>query len=265
MDVITRAAVTDATAALPRPADALAAGEIHIWWMSTRHVDLSQLAEADELLSDLERARRRRLAFPDLRRDFTLARALVRTTLSHYADVPAAAWRFAANAYGRPEIEAPATPIALRFNLSHTCGLVACAVTATSAVGLDVERLAWRAELLSIARRHFSSGEIRDLEAAPTVSAREALFFSMWTLKEAYAKARCLGLSLPLDATAFRIDADGEVEARLGGDERQLAATWHLKLIDELPGYRMALAATRSAKRAPLIRLRQASPRSFAR
>ena len=54
-----------------------------------------------------------------------MTRALVRTTLSRYAEVDPAAWRFERNRYGRPHLLAGQCDRDLRFNLSHTRGLIA--------------------------------------------------------------------------------------------------------------------------------------------
>ena len=83
-----------------------------------------------------------RLVFDRDRRAFLMTRALVRTTLSRYAPVAPADWRFITNAHGRPEIlDRPAGVPDLRFNISHTDGLIACAVTIGREVGVDVEHI----------------------------------------------------------------------------------------------------------------------------
>ena len=64
--------------------------------------DASRAYEA--LLEPEERARRDRYLFEPSRREYLLTRALVRTTLSRYAPVAPAAWRFRANEHGRPEV-----------------------------------------------------------------------------------------------------------------------------------------------------------------
>src|SRR5262245_40476857 len=56
-------------------------------------------------MDDGELARWRRFKVDDAKLQHIVARALVRTTLSRYFDVPAAAWRFTANRYGRPYID----------------------------------------------------------------------------------------------------------------------------------------------------------------
>ncbi|WP_407051575.1 4'-phosphopantetheinyl transferase family protein [Methyloraptor flagellatus] len=60
------------------------------------------------LLDDEERAVHARFLIEPPRRLYLAAHALVRLTLSRYADVPPAAWRFARNDYGRPHVAGPA-------------------------------------------------------------------------------------------------------------------------------------------------------------
>ncbi|AKU93612.1 4'-phosphopantetheinyl transferase [Labilithrix luteola] len=126
---------------------------------------------------------------------------LVRTVLSDYEPTAPEAWRFATGKYGRPEITGIST---LRFNLSNTHGLVACAVCRRVDVGVDVERKTGFAPL-DAADRFFAPTEVASLRGLP-VTERSRRFFDYWTLKESYIKARGLGLALPLDQFAFVLE-----------------------------------------------------------
>ena len=171
---------------------------------------LAQLSEAEllaryaALLTPEEEARRRRYLFEHSRRQHLLARVLVRSALSRYAAVDPRAWRFEANAHGRPHIAAPALAAPLEFNLSHTEGLIACLVGRSAEIGVDVEYTPRKSAYAQVARRFFSASEAAALRALPEEAKRER-FFAYWTLKESYIKARGLGLALPLDAFSFTL------------------------------------------------------------
>jgi len=155
------------------------------------------------LLSGEEHDRLERFRFEEDRGAFLLAHGLLRIALSRHAAVSPEAWTFRVGAYGQPSIATPVT--GLRFSLSHTRGLVACAVTERRALGIDVEAAA-RPAPMEVAERCFTPGERHDIgAAAPSDRARR--FFEYWTLKEAYAKARGLGLWLPFDRFEFRREA----------------------------------------------------------
>lgn len=157
------------------------------------------------VLSADEKERLERLQFEQDRQLFLAAHALLRLVLSRLADVAPHAWRFCADPHGRPEIAAP--PSRLRFTLSHTRALAACAVTFDGDIGLDVENTSRRVTI-ETADRFFSPRETRALRRAPG-SAQPSRFFEYWTLKEAYLKARGLGLSLPLDRFSVYRDRQG--------------------------------------------------------
>src|SRR5713226_1384012 len=77
--------------------------EVHLWLTFTSGVN-ERLAETfrHSLLSEDERQREGKFFFAADRHRFVVTRALLRTSLSRYAAVPPAAWRFEVDEYGRP-------------------------------------------------------------------------------------------------------------------------------------------------------------------
>ena len=180
-------------------------GEIHIWMVSPDEIDDRALLDCQTLLSEDEERRWRRFHFEKDRRIHLISRALIRTTLSGYTGADPWAMAFCQNKYGKPEIASPDRRRPIRFNLSHTHGLILCGVTLTEDIGADVECPNFRrGKTADIARRFFSPAEARDIDAAPE-ELRDELFFNYWTLKEALIKAMGGGLSIPLDQFAFEL------------------------------------------------------------
>jgi 4'-phosphopantetheinyl transferase len=167
------------------------------------------------ILSTDEKQRLARLLSKAHQELFLLAHGLLRTQLSKCAEVDPAAWQFRIAAHGRPEIAAPTS--ALRFNLSHTAGLAACAVADGRDVGIDVEDIT-RERSRGLAERVFSRREQNSLRDLPAQE-RARGFFELWTLKEAYLKARGLGLAIPLGAFSFYRDAAGDWRIEFGASE----------------------------------------------
>jgi 4'-phosphopantetheinyl transferase len=189
----------------PRP---LREGEVHVWLAAPdRCLARHDAAEFTAMLSRDETERMRQFRFEHLRDEFLTTRVLCRSALSLYADVAPHQWQFGANAWGKPDIRAPAGHGRLRFNLSNVRGLVACAVSLDVDIGVDIEESCRKVEL-SIAEHYFSRAEFEYLRQLPK-GQLERKFLEIWTLKESYIKARGLGLSLPLDTFSFRSDARG--------------------------------------------------------
>jgi 4'-phosphopantetheinyl transferase len=231
---------------------------VHVWVLrAPEDASADDVARAQALLSAEERARMARFRFAPDRLRYLFAHALVRVTLSRHAPAtPPADWRFVANAYGRPEVapDIDTGPLPLRFNLSHTAGLVACAVALDREIGVDVEHLFPRGGDfgLDVAARYFASAELAGLGAQPDDARRER-FFALWTLKEAYIKARGLGLALPLDRFAFELEgAPGNaaespaIAIRFEPDMNDDATRWHFVRRHPTPEHALALATRRA-------------------
>lgn len=227
------------TSLTPLPPD-----EVHVHYLVDADIaDPRLLASYEALLAPDERARRDRYRFDHSKREYLLTRALVRTTLSRYAAVAPAAWTFRQNAWGRPDIDRPDLGW-LRFNLTNSRGLIACAVTRDRDVGVDVEDTLRAGETVEIADRFFSPIEVAALRALPR-SAQRGRFFDYWTLKEAYIKARGMGLAIPLDQFSFLLDQGPPIrvtfDPALGDD----AATWQFEQLDLTTAHRAAAAVRR--------------------
>jgi len=113
-------------------------------------------------------------------------------------------WQFETNPYGRPYISQPQALRHLRFNSSNTTGLVACAVSNDSEIGIDVENFARTVDTDALAPSVLPPLSWRTF-ANPGRKIGVACFSRTWTLKESYIKARGMGLSIPLDAFWFRL------------------------------------------------------------
>jgi 4'-phosphopantetheinyl transferase len=154
-------------------------------------------------LDEIERARAARFVFPRHRVQFITAHALVRTALGRLCGVPPAAWRFVADAHGKPSAWLEDGPAPVSFNLSHTEGMVGLAIRlgAGWAIGFDLEPVA-RTVDLAVADRFFAAREVAWLGGLAE-SARAEGFVRLWTLKEAFIKATGKGLTQNLAAFSF--------------------------------------------------------------
>jgi 4'-phosphopantetheinyl transferase len=162
-----------------------------------------QVRALRELLSQDERAKSDRFAFPELGARSTAARGQLRQILGGALEKPPAALRFEYGASGKPALAEGA----LRFNLSHS-GDLALLALARCDLGVDVELHAPRS-LADVAQRFFALGERARFFASPP-ELRTACFFETWTAKEAFVKATGDGITVPLEDFEARWDAPGE-------------------------------------------------------
>src|SRR5262249_32046832 len=151
--------------------------QVHVWYAFTAKChDPQILRRCENVLSEQERSRCQRFHFDRDRKTFLVAHALVRTVLSNYAPVPPLAWRFTVSTHGKPEIDGGEADLGLRFNLSHTDGLVACAVALRREVGVDVENCDRRPISPGLAERFFAREETAQLDALPAEERRRVFF-----------------------------------------------------------------------------------------
>jgi len=200
--------------------------------------DRDRIAQACDGMTAAEHARFDRFRHDSDRHMFALGRLMARTLVGRALGISPTAWTWREGPHGRPEIDRPATD--LQFNLSHSAGLVICVLARGREVGVDVEDLTRRAPDPAVVPRYLAPVEADDVHAHG--ERWRDRFLAYWTLKEAYLKARGVGISLPLSEIAFTLTADG---ARIGF-ERSLAGAddrWAFHLWQPGSRYLAAMAA----------------------
>lgn len=180
----------------------------HAVYLYTAKPDTIDLADS-KLLNTAEQQRAAAFRFANDRVLYTAAHVFLRQTLSQHADVSPADWQFSSNAYGKPAITNHGCET-LQFNLSHTRGLLACAISQGRAVGVDVERHKPLHDLENLCRTALAAPETAEVLSHSLSEGQIQRFFTYWTLKEAYIKARGLGLSIPLQQFHFQQTDGGE-------------------------------------------------------
>ena len=172
-------------------------------WLQRVDEASARWAEQQSWVFDEEETRRwRRYLTSETRVLFLVAHVVTRRVLSRYEDRAPESWRFDRGTDGRPEIVGGAP--GLRFNISHTEGMVAVLVHDEADCGVDIEHPWQSMDMPSVSRRVFTDAEQAAIYAQPS-ELRADRFYQFWTLKEAFIKAKGKGLALPLKQFSFAL------------------------------------------------------------
>ncbi len=220
------------------------------WYLRSDRYPMAVLERlAQGWLDPQEQAHLEKIPRAEVRSQYLAARAVCRWVLSHYARIDPAEWRFAAGAYGKPRIARPRAFSSLRFNVTHTHGLLVCLVSRVGEVGVDAEEISRKVDIAEITRHFFSPSE-REMLDGLSGARRIRRFFELWVLKEAYLKARGRGLSISPERILIQLNKSGEPAP---------IRDWQLALHRPTPRH-VAATAIRSRQSQPIaIRWRDAA------
>ena len=201
------------------------------------------------LLSPEETARADRFAFEHLKRSYEVSHGALRLLLAHYLNCAARELVFRSSKRGKPELcgDCRAT-----FNMSHSGGLAAYALTLDCEVGVDIEEVRDIPDLEEIAEHHFCRAEASHLRLVTRGRLQQIAFFRCWTRKEAYIKAVGDGLYLSLDQ--FQVTLLPRHPARLVqiDNDTNAALEWTLEDLELAPGYVGAICYRASTRQIAL-------------
>ncbi len=126
---------------------------------------------------------------------FIAGRGILRSLLGQSLNLAPAAIEFDYLPQGKPILGKSHCNQTLAFNVSHSHHLALYVIAQSDhSVGIDVELMRSLPQALSLARRFFQEQEVAYLVSLPPTR-QEAMFFRLWTAKEAYLKATGEGLS----------------------------------------------------------------------
>ncbi|GAC1362153.1 MAG: 4'-phosphopantetheinyl transferase superfamily protein [Ktedonobacteraceae bacterium] len=202
----------------------LHADEVHVW-LADQKIFLTAIPVLYRLLNVDEVRKAAQFRFEKDRNRYIIAHGLLRLLLANYVQLPAAQLNYCYNAYGKPELAISHGQDTLHFNLSHTHELIIYAFTYSRHVGIDIEYIRGNIEYEQLAKHYFSSFEYAELQRLP-LSIRRQVFFQCWTRKEAYIKARGLGLSLGLDTFDITVQPGLPVRLLASRENAQETTRW---------------------------------------
>ena len=133
-----------------------------------------------------------------------LCRAALRSLLCEHLGCGNEMLSFGAGKHGKPFALVDARPVPLAFNISHSGRNGLIALASAGRIGVDAEEYQQHRKLDELIEAVFGPNERAEL-ADTSGDARIRLFFRLWTLKEAAAKA--LGTGLSFDVSRFEIPA----------------------------------------------------------
>jgi 4'-phosphopantetheinyl transferase len=225
-------------AATPKPI--LREHEVHVWLSESGQESRGQNLLGVLSTEEVERAERFHFS-PDRDR-FVRGRGVLRMLLGRYLGVDPPRLRFRYNGYGKPALAGDWQGSGINFNMSNSGDIVLYAFALGHEVGVDVEHVHPGFAGEEVATSFFAPPEVEALRRTPP-EARAAAFFSCWTRKEAYIKARGEGLSFPLDGFAVSVDTGArEVALEVFGDAQE-SRRWTIISLLPAQGYVAALAA----------------------
>jgi 4'-phosphopantetheinyl transferase len=221
--------------------DELGADEAHVW-RAALDQPANVIAKLAPLLSEDEYQRAMRYYRPVDRDRFIVGRGILRKIISAYLALPPGQLQFTYNEYGKPAVSDDQNDRDLNFNLSHSAELILYAVTIGRVVGIDIEYIREDFATLEIAEHFFSKDEVAALKSLPT-DQRTIGFFNCWSRKEAFIKAKGMGVSYPLDRFTVSLAPDEPPALLKVDDDNREVARWKMCELKPGAGYAAALIA----------------------
>ncbi|WP_310451777.1 4'-phosphopantetheinyl transferase family protein [Sulfuritalea sp.] len=215
--------------------------DVHLWAIFDHERIADSLVDHYRcaILNDEERRREVGYLAASARRQYVIARALLRTAVAQCAGLDPTELVFSASASGKPALAGQhANAGLIEFSISHTAGAIVLGVAQNRRIGVDVERVKTRCFSAQSLGRFFDEDECTAIMAEPH-SMRPAVFCRYWTLKEAYVKA--VGATLP---TALRSVRFALYEGRIAAvfpPALSPGPRWHFRLYQPTSDHLLSL------------------------
>jgi len=213
----------------------LGPGEVDLWLASLDCPPAPLRAMTKTLSAD---ETERQFHFDADRAQFMKARAILRDLLSRYLGCTAGEIVFAYESRGKPRLgDIKSNTQDLRFNLSHSGDAALYAIARGRELGVDIESIRPGMPWERLANCFFCPSEVVKLHEWPAHQ-RTFGFFTCWSRKEAYIKARGDGLSIPLNSFEVSVEPSEEPALLAAADPDELMrwSFWEVPLGESFAG-----------------------------
>ncbi len=226
--------------------------DVHIVPLMGKSQGMGGTEGCRQLLNSEEINRANHYRVDRAREEFIVSRAALRCLLAGYLGCHPTALDFQLGDHGKPELAGVGREAGWQFNLSHSRGMAAIAVTRTGRVGVDIE------SDHSFARPHTLAKTIlseRELQHYLNLSQVEQVAFLQrsWTLKESLLKGMGVGLSVCPREVEFSFDGEHMPTLLATGTPEESPASWRCMLPKVASEHTLALATDPTASEVCLI------------
>ncbi len=221
----------------------LTENEVALW--------LQPVGEATEkpekILDNRELQRYQRIASPAKKAEFFSSRLLLKKILHHYLPEKADSIHSLTDSFGRPFWYIGKWRLPLYFSLSHTKGVIACAVAGIAEIGCDIELIRPRRYEAELAAKVLGKSEMCHYQKQENREYARQFFYRCWTLKEAYLKAKGIGIRAPLTEIDFGCASLSSCFCAFSSD-KETEGNWQFHQQFLPAGFSLALATSCNSK-----------------
>lgn len=172
--------------------------ELHIWRVSLNNVNYHQFKDLISLLSTEEIKRSEHFMFERDQYRHQVTHSMKRLILANYLDCNPQCLRFEVGSHGKPALDNLRNPFKIQFNISHSRDIILIAITVEDPIGIDIEYNDTKRAIESLGETIFSPSEKKFFLTLKSQREKEETFFRCWTRKEAFLKAKGIGLAVNL-------------------------------------------------------------------
>jgi 4'-phosphopantetheinyl transferase len=230
---------------------------INIWFLNLETLPEEIPSEWMFLLSDAERQRANTFTHAMRRKSYIASHAMIyRQLTAQYVDIK----NYTLSHEGKPRLlekspnseRVKSHPVSI--SISHSDSKILCATTLNKArLGCDIEARKSRTNSLNIAQSFFTRDEyleLKSLHEMEKFSEQEALFYRMWTSKEAWLKAQGLGIANGLKLIQIKNGCSFHIANEIA--EQKEAFDWTVWIL-ERPDYSLAITIDKITDEKPVL------------
>lgn len=178
---------------------------------------INNISKCWECLSVKEKMQANKYYTKSLSDKYIMSHGILRLILSYYTKQYPQDIEYTHNEYGKPFLENSN----IHFNMSHSHNMVSYIVALNYKVGIDIERHDENLNVQELASLVLTSAESQYFSSINSKD-RVALFYHLWTKKEALIKANGQGLSYPINTIeAIALSAGGNILLTTGKNTLQ--------------------------------------------